>query len=285
VDCARLGSADAPRRAPTAWRPDPELDCIVLDGVLSEDECAYLVQVTEEMGYTFWDSRPDRKTEFRNADTIEVKQPELAANLWKRVQEALSDSVEITDDQDHPRWQRDLEGVWDPIGTNNHVLFARYRSGGHFAPHTDGFSVVSCDERSMYSAVLYLNSCSEGGGTRFYADEAREQLVKDDQGRYTGREDLVRLTVEPIVGRLCVFFHNIVHEGVPVGPSAEKYIIRSDIMYRRRAPICKTDKDRQAFDLYQEAQEKSTDGQIEEAMAMFRRAFKLSPALADVYGM
>ncbi|GBG32316.1 Hypothetical Protein FCC1311_085412 [Hondaea fermentalgiana] len=267
-----------------AARPEPDLDCVVLDDVLSAEECAYLVSQTEKMKYSFWDAREERKTEFRNADTIETHQPEIAALLWNRIKDKLPDPVEITDDDESPRWQRDLEGTWDPYGTNEHLLFARYRQGGHFAPHTDGYNIVSCDERSMYSIVLFLNDCQEGGGTRFYADEQRDQLVKDEAGRYTGRPDLVRFTAAPKAGRMVIFFHNIMHEGVPVGEEAEKYIIRSDVMYRRRDPICKTPRDNEAFRLYQEAQEVSVAGDCDAAMTLFRRAFKMSPTLADIYG-
>jgi len=267
-------------------QPVENLDCFVLDNVLSEQECKYLVEKTEEMGYSFWDSRPDRVTDFRDADTIEVHHPDLAALLWERAAPFLSENVVINpDDDENPRWQRDLEGTWEPVGTNEHVLFARYDAGGHFAPHTDGFSVVSCDERSMYSIVLFLNACTDGGGTRFYADEQRDKLVKDERGRYTGTPEMELTTVDPKVGRMVVFFHNILHQGVGVGAGAKKYIIRSDVMYKRQDPICKTPQDHEAFDMYQRAQELSTAGEMEEATRLFRRAFRQSPALADVYGM
>jgi len=280
LDVAQLRDSD---REVVETRPEPSLDCVILDDVLSEEECAYLVEQTEKIGYTFWDARPDSKTEFRNADTIETHQPEIAALLWERIKDKIPEPVEITDDETSPRWQRDLEGTWEPYGTNENLLFARYRRGGHFAPHTDGYNIVSCDERSMYSIVLFLNNCEVGGGTRFYMDEQRDKLVKDDQGRYTGRPDLVRFTAEPRAGRMVVFFHNIMHEGVCVGDDAQKYIIRSDVMYRRRDPVCKTPKDHEAFNMYQEAQELAVAGDCDAAMQLFRRAFKMSPTLADIY--
>lgn len=293
---AALELEDAGERAEvTCRRPVPGMDVLVLDDVLSARECAYLVRSSEQdMSYSFWDSKGERAEakSFRDADTVETRAPALAALLWRRAGPWLRAPVEVAaGDDGSARWQRDLAGRWLPVGTNEDVLFARYRPGGHFAPHTDGYSVVDCDHRSMYSIVLFLNTCASGGGTRFYSDAARDELAKDAHGRYTARADLVLHTVESAAGRMVVFFHNILHEGVPVGAGAgagagaEKYIIRSDVMYEREEPVCKTPRDREAFQLYQDAQEQSVAGDTDAAMHMFRRAFKLSPALAEVYGM
>ena len=56
-------------------------------------------------------------------------------------------------------------------------------------------------------------------------------------------------------------------------------------MFDRTPPVCDTDRDREAFKVYQEAQEASNDGDCVHAMQLFRRAFKMSPELADLYGM
>lgn len=167
---------------------------------------------------------------------------------------------------------------------------------------SDGFDIVGFDHRSMYSIVLFLNDCSEGGGTRFYRDEQRDRLVLDEEGRFTGQKEYEVATVAPKAGRMVsgilwkdkeklriwfkvVFYHNILHQGVALGPNASKYIIRSDVMYERTPPICTKDSDVEAFRLYQEAQELSNDGSLDDAMKLFRKAFKLSPKLADIYGM
>jgi len=76
-----------------------------------------------------------------------------------------------------------------------------------------------------------------------------------------------------------------VHEGELVSADAEKYIIRTDVMYRRDKPLCDEENDREAFSLYERAKELTNEGYPEEAAKMFRRAFKLSTALADIYQM
>mmetsp|Transcript_7340 Transcript_7340/g.8424 ORF Transcript_7340/g.8424 Transcript_7340/m.8424 type:complete len:323 (+) Transcript_7340:102-1070(+) len=266
---------------PVSFERLKQLDAFVIDNVLSPAECSYLVDTSERMGYSFWDQDKDRASTFRNADTIEVKQVDIAEILWQRIKPFFEKNLEVEKGQQ--RWQCDLQGEWSPVGTNTRLLFARYDEGGHFSPHTDGFDIVNFDHRSMYSIVLFLNTCPSGGGTRFYKDEQREKLVQDSHGRYTGLPELVEATVESKAGRMIVFYHNIMHEGIAVN-SGKKYIIRSDVMYQRLEPVCASERDKEAFVLYQEAETLSNNGEVDEAMKLFRRAFKMSPALAEVYG-
>jgi hypothetical protein len=64
-----------------------------------------------------------------------------------------------------------------------------------------------------------------------------------------------------------------------------RFIIRSDVMYKRRDPICTGPKDVVAYQLYRQAVDTAGEGREAEALPLFQRAFKMSPALADVYGM
>ena len=45
------------------------------------------------------------------------------------------------------------------VGLNPNMLFNRYHPSGHFSPHTDGYTIVDFNTRSMYSALFYLNDC------------------------------------------------------------------------------------------------------------------------------
>ena len=65
--------------------------------------------------------------------------------------------------------------------------------------------------------------------------------------RLTGQPENVITTVQAVQGRALCFFHNIVHEGVAVAPGTTKYIIRSDLMYRRTPAVCDSPRDREAF--------------------------------------
>ena len=148
--------------------------------------------------------------------------------------------------------------------------------------------------------ILYLNTCGPSpgdGGTRFYNNYARGNLVRETpeqlggsskelSGRITADRNLEICTVTAKKGRCLIFYHNLLHEGTPPAAGSSKFIIRSEVMFRRRHPICTEEKDVEAFELYRRAVDLAgTRGQEASAVPLFRRAFKLSPALADLYGM
>merc|ERR1712232_479543 len=131
------------------------------------------------------------------------------------------------------------------------MLLGRYLNGGHFSPHTDGTTVVDFNRRTLWTCILFLNESSWGGHTRIYADaQIGRPLQEDEQGRLTGDPSNVLSAVPPKTGRLLAFYHRQMHEGVP---AAEKYIIRTDVLYRREPEICTAPGDVEAFQLYQEA--------------------------------
>jgi hypothetical protein len=330
------------------------LDAFCLDGVLTNEECDALVAAAENSGHlSFWSS--DRSAaSFRNADTIEMTHPSFAAEVWARVEpflEAQSAKVlDISEEGTPLRWERDIGGTWDACGTNECLLVSRYEAGGHFAPHTDGYSVVDLNHRSMYSMIVYLNDCCTpgpgDGGTRFFADEAKgklrqatteaaaagpsrpEVVAKEEKGedeseggkdtcsridaknagdgdssggsdgsgsgetaassggRFTADLDLEVCTVSARKGRVLVFYHNHMHEGTPPAPGHSKYIVRSDLMFSRRDPICTGERDREAYSLYREAVDLAgVRGCEAEALPLFRRAFAMSRELSDLYGI
>mmetsp|Transcript_64824 Transcript_64824/g.130353 ORF Transcript_64824/g.130353 Transcript_64824/m.130353 type:complete len:443 (+) Transcript_64824:101-1429(+) len=319
------------------------LDAFCLDGILTDSECDTLVTAAESSGrLSFWSSDKSA-SDFRNADTIEMTLPGFAAELWARVEPFLqgqgASTLEISEAETPQRWERDIAGTWDASGTNECLLISRYDSGGHFAPHTDGYSVVNLNERSMYSMIIYLNDCCTpgpgDGGTRFYKDEAKGSLRREQPdsggteegggdgsqavasasedsvdskepgrsegeigesavssggltsgGRFTADPDLEICTVAARRGRVLVFYHNHMHEGTPPALGFQKYIIRSDVMYSRRQPICTSPKDQEAYALYQEAVDLAgVKGREADALPLFRRAFSMSRSLADLYGI
>jgi len=182
------------------------------------------------------------------------------------------------------RWERDIEGHWVPVGLNPVKLFARYESGGHFAPHTDGSTIESFNHRSLWSVIIYLNDC-DGGETRMLREEALTQLALDADGRYRGSPAFAVTSVAPRAGRVLVFHQSLAHEGCPPAEAHLKYIIRSDVMFDRTPAICDSARDREAFEVYNEAKEAEGAGQLEEAVAGFKRFIRMSPVMADIYGM
>jgi hypothetical protein len=173
------------------------------------------------------------------------------------------------------------------VGVNDRLLFARYGESGHFSPHTDGYTIIDFNKRSLYSFLIYLNDCGDGGATRlFLHDEQRSQTYsKDDHGRFCWPDSRCVGQAPVRTGSALLFYQDIPHEGEPVGPGCAKYIIRTDVFYERQERICDSPADREAYRLIREADLLEADGRLEEATKLYRRGVRLSPALASVFGL
>lgn len=268
---------DEPR---TITRWDVEgCDAFVLDGVLSVEECASLIGQAEGL-WSFWDNAENPRVAFRNAHTIEVTHTELAERIWRRVGHLVKPCMTFAEEDE--AFEVDIEGTWRPYAMNANMLFGRYLNGGHFSPHTDGTTVVDFNRRTLFSCILFLNESPWGGHTRIYSDEQIGKTLKEDEGgRLTGDPSLVLGAVPPKTGRLLAFYHRQMHEGAP---AAEKYFIRTDVLYRREPEICTEPEDVEAFQLYQEAMLQAEKNECMKAQALFKRAFKKSAAFAKIYG-
>lgn len=203
-------------------------DGVLLGGVLDDIECGDLIQATETSGsYSFWHPN-GMGSDFRRADTVEMNSESFAEKLWKRMQKFVPKFVKI--EVDGRMHERGTEGLWKACSVNATLLFARYREGGHFSPHTDGYTIVDFNTRSLYSVLLYLNNCDEGGRTRFMKREARTideagasvhnsheqengQFIKDCEGRFRWPEEEVVAVASVEKGTACVFKQDVPHEG------------------------------------------------------------------------
>jgi prolyl 4-hydroxylase len=119
-----------------------------------------------------------------------------AVELWARVEHAL------------PR----VRGGARVVGLNERFRFYRYEVGQYFRWHRDGAFTRSALERSQLTLMFYLNDDFEGGATEF------------DDG----------LVVRPRRGSALFFAHPVRHQGAPV-TCGRKYVLRTDVMYRRDA--------------------------------------------------
>ena len=280
------------------------------DNVLSSEECsAFRKCIDSCKDLTFWSQSKDESCSsdlndlkmFRDADTVEVKSTYIADCIWRRIKNAFLISSEediprraeaivnnIVVDLSNPEHnERDLTGLWLPVGLNHDLLFAKYSPNGCFAPHTDGRTVHDFNTRSFYSVIIFLSDIpiSSGGGTRFYTDDTINSLICDDN-HWTAAADKAVAEVESVAGRFLLFHQSLVHEGVPTDSSTSfcKYIIRSDIMYGRSPAVCDGEQDRAAFALFQQAEDLAELGDVSESIKHFQRAFKLSPEMARMMG-
>eukprot|EP01035_Chromulina_nebulosa_P019547 gene19547-25445_t len=79
-----------------------------------------------------------------------------------------------------------------------------------------------------------------------------------------------------------MFDQRFAHEGTP--PSIVKHIIRTDVMFKRSQSICDSPEDILAYELFKEAEVIAESGDIDKSIALFKKAFKLSPQMASLLG-
>lgn len=262
-----------------------------IDNVLSESECRIICDfIDSAKSLSFWSELGRDNTDarsFRDADTVELNSTIAALNIWNRVVGNFSDLTVVFDEEDDGRdsWHMDLPGTWRATGINNDLLLARYPSGGYFSPHTDGNAIHAFNFRSFYSVILFLNTIPVGGGTKFYSDQAVRQLKQVERGTaWVADQSLCIGEVAAVAGRFLVFDQRYVHEGVPPVAPSRKHIIRTDIMFARTPAILTTPEDERAYSLHREAEVLAEAGKTEEAIKLFRAAFRMSPALAKIMG-
>ncbi|EPY29395.1 hypothetical protein AGDE_08767 [Angomonas deanei] len=176
------------------------LECMVVHDFLPDEECEALMQACEQVGYTYWrqasaDPKAVRSEEetsstaVREVDTIEANFPTLSKALFNRIQHCIdlpTKSFSSTMENADEVFESDLEGDWVPYALSENLLFGRYGAGGHFMPHIDGSTIVDINTRSMYTLLIYLNSCPQGGETFIFKGEQSEILYFDEAQKSIG---------------------------------------------------------------------------------------------------
>lgn len=273
-------------------------DMHYIDKVLSSSECAALCDACVNCNeMRFWSSAgrdDDSVRSFRDADTVEVKSHSISSKIWERMRHLLPNpKITVTDNEDDVNWEKELIGSWEASSLNFDLLFAKYPSGGAFSPHTDGRAIHDFNTRSFYSVIIFLNDIESscGGGTRFYQEAAIRnlKLVSNSDSvvmanHWSADASFQTNIVTAVSGRMLLFHQSLVHEGVPPMFPHTKFIIRSDIMYRRCPAICAQPHDLEAYAMFREAEDLAEKGHVTESIKLFKRCFKLSPDMARVMG-
>jgi len=253
----------------------------LLHGVLSPGESQHYINQGEYIGFQ---PIPGVKKTYRNCDRIVVESEELAEVLWSRIRPHLEDTLTIGGDP-HDVYVHGiaplLKGDWHPHKLNPLFRLCRYFPGGHFAPHFDGHLTMSSEVRSLKTFMLYLNGDFEGGTTNF-VDES-QTLHMDEEGKYCAEEKNILCRIKPESGLAIIFNHHKLHEGGALR-SGTKYILRTDIMYKRSSATPIDPKLEQALQMIQEAERLEGIGECMESMELYRKAFKFSPEVAEYFG-
>lgn len=172
----------------------------LINDFLSPAECQHYIAESERRGFEEAVISTDTGTqvlkEARNNDRIVFDDPALAELMFHRASPLLP-SV--------------LDG-WVLSGFNERFRFYRYQSEQFFKLHLDGTFRRSPDEESALTFLIYLNENFEGGHT-----------------------DFIWETVMPKMGTALIFPHRLMHQGASV-TAGVKYVLRTDVMYRRNAP-------------------------------------------------
>jgi len=175
--------------------PNPEIWTI--SAFLSEKECEDLIMFSEMRGFqeatVGLRSGARMLKSIRNNYRLEYDDEALSARLWEKLA---------------PTCPKKIEGL-AAIGLNEHFRFYKYEDAQRFKKHRDGRYRRHEMEESRITFMVYLNDDFEGGETSF-----EHRLVKPEAGM-----------------ALC-FMHELKHEGRPV-TSGSKYVLRSDVMYRK----------------------------------------------------
>jgi prolyl 4-hydroxylase len=167
-----------------------------IPGVLSPEECADLIRMTEASGFKDAPITTARgfvmRPETRNNARVMQDDIPRAAWIWERIARFVAPKL----------------GPWRAVGLNERLRYYRYEPGQYFKWHGDGAFIRSERERSLFTAMVYLNDDFEGGSTDFWDS----------------------VSIVPQRGMALLFEHSLTHQGAPV-ISGQKYVLRSDVMY------------------------------------------------------
>jgi len=213
----------------------PVPGAFLLHNVLTKEESAEYVSISEEMGYT---EAPLRILNGRENDTAQQDKnlrdahrvmwhapPDVVEPLNQRILKHLPQKVRIRDGyHGYSTWQV------HPQCINERWRFGRYHKGQYFKPHFDYGFVRSDTEKSHLTFIIYLNEDIDGGETVFFPyGKPMEWSPPNTVAEYR--------TI-PKTGSALVFFHSgdlsPRHEGAQHRSEGKhKYIIRSDLMYTK----------------------------------------------------
>lgn len=175
-------------------------DIITYQEFLTPKECADLIARSEKLGYEkaevkVGDSYSEYRPDVRNNQKVLVEDKFLAASLFEKAREHLVNSI----------------GIYNLLELNELFRFYKYEVGQQFKMHQDVSFERDASECSFYTFMIYLNDEFEGGETVF------------QNGRI----------IVPKKGDLLIFYHPLPHQGSPI-ISGTKYVLRTDVMYRKQ---------------------------------------------------
>ncbi|KAF9183957.1 hypothetical protein BGZ51_003657 [Haplosporangium sp. Z 767] len=190
-----------------------DIVAFTLQEILSPQECQAMINRSEAIGYrvALVNTGPGKEVHipgYRDSQRALIDDPIFAAELWERVKAHVPAVY-----QKRP-----------VIGINERLRFLKYSPGDQFQAHMDG-EYKRTDGSGQVTKItiqFYLNEDCVGGATTFL--EEKSMWARSDNN------DFKKVEVNPKVGQVLIFQHDLVHEGSLV-VEGQKYVVRSDILY------------------------------------------------------
>ncbi|KAF1851558.1 oxidoreductase domain-containing protein [Cucurbitaria berberidis CBS 394.84] len=210
---------------PNAW-------AVVLDGVLTEQECDELVAAAEATTNGEWERAMVNigggfqalYEDTRKCGRIIWDDRETMAKLWARIEGSVPEIHRLQNwasvtGNGPVKW----EETWKMTRLNERQRFLKYVGGEYFKAHCDGaYETPDCTERSYFTLHLYLNDAEGKEG---------QQPLKGGATTFFNPSMTKRIDVVPKSGRVLLFQHRgLLHSGDDV-ISGMKLTMRTDIMY------------------------------------------------------
>lgn len=229
----------------------PEYDgawAVVLDGVMTEEECKQLVEAAEATTDGIWEramvnvggGRQAMYEDTRKCGRIIWDNREIMTKLWARIEGFVPDIHRLRNwasvtGNGPVKWNE----TWRVTRLNERGRYLKYVGGEYFKGTRDGYNIVytanmvaeHCDgtyetpdrtERSYFTLHLYLNDAFAQNGQR---------LLEGGATTFHGYKTEKRIDVVPRCGRVLLFQHrDLLHSGDDV-VSGTKMTLRTDLMY------------------------------------------------------
>ncbi|PPJ51637.1 hypothetical protein CBER1_08817 [Cercospora berteroae] len=224
-----------------------DLYAVVLDNVLSPEECKRFISAAEGTTNGEWEraminiggGRQELHTDARNCGRIIWDSREIVAKIWKRI-EHLPEVREIVRLENVPtifgNGPAKRGEIWTLTRPNERMRFLKYVGGEYFRPHCDGaYETPDKKERSYFTMHLYLNSggvLSKEELAKLSAEYRKNVLIGGATTFHSPNMDRSKdIDVLPKTGRVLIFQHqNLLHSGDDVLRGV-KYTMRTDLMY------------------------------------------------------
>jgi len=145
---------------------------------------------------------------YRNSSEVKIEDKKITDSFWDYIQKYTPKTYD----------------GYKLVGPDfKRVYLLRYFKGQFFKKHYDGFSEDGNGNRSKLTAMVYLNTMNvdTGGATRFYAEPCKNVILTNLNST---------MDILPEIGKLVIFDHRILHEGMPI-LDGYKYCIRFNILY------------------------------------------------------